>query len=286
MALDTRKTQKPVRKLRKVLKEASKQPTPLQVHDLRTNIRRLEATMSALALDAGKNGRKLLKKLKEIRKRSGKVRDMDVLTTDATRLSKDGDEGCRVLLIEHLGAERRKRAKKLYRLIADDRAKVRQDLKQIGKRLEKMVPETRADASEAIVKATAAALELQTKLGARSRLVRQNLHPYRLKVKELRNVLRLAENGKDEAFIAALGEVKDAIGDWHDWEELRAIAGEVLDHSSGCPLQSELKRICDEKYSSAAARAVDMRKKYLLPPVSGRKDPTRAAVVTMKTIAA
>jgi len=286
MALDTKQTQKPVRKLRKVLKDALREPTPVQVHDLRTNIRRLEAMMSALALDSEKTGQRLLKQLTRIRKRSGKVRDMDVLTTDATRLNKDADEGCRVQLIEHLGAERRSKAKKLHSAIANLRPKVRKNLKRLGRRLDKMVPDTRTDASEATAKATAAALELQTELNAPSRFTRQNIHPYRLKVKELRNVLRLAQNSKDEDFIAALGEVKDAIGDWHDWEELRAIADEVVDHSSGCQLKGELKRICDGKYSSAVQRAEDMRKKYLQTNGKGRKEPTKAAVVTMKTIAA
>ena len=286
MALDIKQTQKPVRKLRKVLKEASKEPTPVQVHELRTHIRRLEALISALALDSQKNGRRLVKQLARIRKRSGKVRDMDVLTTDATQLNKELDESCRVQLIQHLGAQRRKKAKKLHKVIANLRPKVRQELKQIGRRLENMIPDTRNDSGEVTAKATAAALELEIELNAQSRFTRQNIHPYRLKVKELRNVLRLAQNSKDEDFIAALGEVKDAIGDWHDWEELRAIADEVLDHSSGCQLKIELKRICDEKYRSAVARAEDLRKKYLQTSGKGRKDPTKAAVVTMKTIAA
>ena len=239
--------------------------------------------MNALALDCGGKSQRLLKQLTEIRKRSGKVRDMDVFTTDATTLNKDGDEGCRVQLIEHLGAERRKKAKKLYRAIAQLGPRVRQDLKRIGRRLEKIVPDTEADASITNAKAIAAALDLQAELSTPSRFTWQNIHPYRLRVKELRNLLRLARNSKDEDFVAALGEVKDAIGDWHDWEELQRIADELLDHSPGCKIKGELKHICDEKYTSAVARAEDMRRKYLS---RGRKDPTRAAVVTMKTIAA
>ena len=52
------------------------------------------------------------------------------------------------------------------------------------------------------------------------RLNRNNLHPYRLKVKELRNVLQLSNRADDIEFVEKLGQVKDAIGDWHDWEEL------------------------------------------------------------------
>jgi CHAD domain-containing protein len=49
-------------------------------------------------------------------------------------------------------------------------------------------------------------------------LRKSNLYQYRLKVKELRNLLQLAEDADQQAFIDRLGEVKDAIGEWHDWE--------------------------------------------------------------------
>jgi hypothetical protein len=61
----------------------------------------------------------------------------------------------------------------------------------------------------------------------------QNLHPYRLKVKKLRDVIRLAQGPVQAGLVAALGEAKDAVGDWHDWEELLSIAAKVLDGQSG-----------------------------------------------------
>ena len=64
----------------------------------------------------------------------------------------------------------------------------------------------------------------------------KNLHPYRLKVKELRDVLRLSEKPSNQKFIDVLGQVKDAIGDWHDWQKLTAMASDLLDHGSGCKL--------------------------------------------------
>lgn len=51
----------------------------------------------------------------------------------------------------------------------------------------------------------------------------RTLHPYRLKVKELRYALQLAAS-HEELLIEALGEVKDSIGEWPDWCELEAIA--------------------------------------------------------------
>ena len=34
----------------------------------------------------------------------------------------------------------------------------------------------------------------------------------------------------EDNFAKELGEVKDAIGEWHDWEELAGIATQVIQH--------------------------------------------------------
>jgi hypothetical protein len=104
-------------------------------------------------------------------------------------------------------------------------------------------------------------------------------------VKELRNILRLAMD-PDEEFVGALGEVKDAIGDWHDWEELLAIAEELLDHGAKCKLVRELKRISHKKYQNALQLTENMRKNYL--EVAGRKqqEPAKPARLAVRAIAA
>jgi|SRR5712671_3994881 len=80
MALDADRAEKPVRKLRKLLKKMPATPGADDIHDFRTNSRRTEATPEALSLDSGNNCRRILKELSRLRKRPGKVRDMDVLT--------------------------------------------------------------------------------------------------------------------------------------------------------------------------------------------------------------
>ncbi len=86
MALDLNRAEKPVRKLRKLLKKMSNPPTPEEVHDFRTNSRRVDATLKAFSLDSEPSSRRLLKRLARLRKRAGKVRDMDVLTDFASGL--------------------------------------------------------------------------------------------------------------------------------------------------------------------------------------------------------
>ena len=266
MALDPKELHKPVRKLRKFLKKIPRQPDPKQVHDLRTNSRRLEAMLSSLSLDSSSRGRRVLKSIARIRRKAGGVRDMDVIISYVPPANGDAEQQCRVQLLEHLSDERRKGAKKLHAVISSRRAETRMNLKKVGRRLEKELCEDHdgdCDPAEAPAKATAAALALESELARPTRLTRQNLHQYRLKVKELQNVLRLAENSQDQEFVDALSMVKDKIGEWHDWEELLAIAKDVLDHGPDCKLIQEIKDKCESKYEAALAEAQTMRKKYL-----------------------
>jgi CHAD domain-containing protein len=265
MAFDTNRIRKPPRKLRKLLKKLPKQPTPKEVHDLRTNTRRLEATLAALSLDSKATQRRLLKDLARVRRRAGEVRDLDVFTSHAATLHPDGDEHCSVQLLEHLGAERRRQAKKLHGIVAKYGTTARKRLKRTATSLERAITKGTAalDPAEAKAKATASALKLEAELAMPAALGRRNLHPYRLKVKELHNLLRMAQKQDKEEFVSTLGEVKDGIGEWHDWEELLVIANDVLDHGAGCKLVGELKRICNEKYEQALTLTENMRKKYL-----------------------
>jgi CHAD domain-containing protein len=277
MALDQREVEKPIRKLRKLLKKLPKQPTPEQVHDLRTNTRRLEATLEAFGLARQAKGEQLLKDISRVRKGCGKVRDMDVLTSDASGLETQRDKDCKVQLIEYLGAERRRHAKKLNTVVNKHGSKIRKELKQIAGDVDDLIGaegDKKNNSTEAASKAAASALKLEMEISSPARLGRKNLHPYRLKVKELRNVLRLAAD-KDDEFIKTMGEVKDVIGDWHDWEELLAIANDLLDHGPNCGVLQELKRVCGEKYTHALAVTQNMRRKYLRVSPGKRKQQGR-----------
>jgi len=109
------------------------------------------------------------------------------------------------------------------------------------------------------------------------RLTDKNMHPFRLKVKELRYVLRLGQNS-DSKLIAELGDVKDQIGLWHDWNELAAISSRVLEHGAGCPIATQIRSRTKEELKKALESANALRAHYL-PSDSGRR-PRRKGVVT------
>ena len=263
---------KSVRKLRKLLKEPPRQPDPEFVHDLRTRSRKFESIFTAVKPKPPKRDARLLRKLKRVRSRAGKVRDMDVLTGHVASVKNHDEQACLIQLLEELGARRTQQAKKLRRLITNRgpvlRRKLKRSAKKLGKKLERSASRPTA------AKAAAKVLQLSSDLRNPAKLNKNNLHPYRLKVKELRYVLRLADDSKQQDFINELGEVKDAIGEWHDWEELMAIAEQVKSHAGRCEVVEKLKEISRHKFEEAMRSTQQLRGKYL----QSRKKPAAGKV--------
>jgi CHAD domain-containing protein len=218
MALAPNNIEKPLDKLRKSLKKIRKRPTPDEVHDLRTNSRRVEATLHALMLDQKRRGRRILKAVTPLRKRAGSVRDMDVLTGFASTLSEDGNNQCLVQLLEHLGETRFQGARALRRSVKKRKQIAGKRLKRCSRYIVDNLSGSKKRQREWMTDSAAVALQLSGELAKWPRLTRDNLHPFRLKVKELRNVVRLSADSGE--LVKVLGDVKDSIGEWHDWMEL------------------------------------------------------------------
>jgi CHAD domain-containing protein len=98
-------------------------------------------------------------------------------------------------------------------------------------------------------------LRLQRELTEPVRLTKNNLHPYRLRVKELRYTLQMEEDPSDHELIDTLRDVKDAIGEWHDWQQLVDIARDNLPHGSKCKLIPLLQKMTQQKLKHALAVA-------------------------------
>jgi len=282
MAIDQTHTQKPLRKLRKLIKDAPKHPLPAEVHKLRTNARKLEAIFSALSLGGKPNEGKLLKQVRKIRKRAGKVRDLDVLTEYLTQTRVEGEQACHLQLMEHLASKRIKRASELYSFINTRRADLKSQLREASARIEHFVNKNQ----EAPTLATARALQLSSELLRPKRLTRKNLHPYRLKAKKLRYILQLAPGTSDAKLMQALTNTKDAIGKWHDWEEMIAVANDVLDHGSKCQLIRTFRAIRDSKFREALRLAEQLRSTLLNTSAKKSNRSTRLGPAAINAVAA
>ncbi len=264
MTVAAEKFQKPLRKLRKSLKKLPEVLTPDYVHRIRTRARRIEAVFHAFGFDETRFGLAMIGKIASIRKKAGRVRDMDVLTDYAAGLSRERDSDCLVQLLEYLGARRLQQAEKLRRKLLRGRRKLRRALKRSialsGKGFGvRNGPNPRSDGKQA--NATAAALVLSGELAAWPALDLHNLHAFRLKAKELRYVLQLAKN-PDTPLLRSLSDAKDAIGKWHDLHELSAIAAEVLDHAGGCAVRDEIESHARNEFAHALTVSNELRRKY------------------------
>ncbi len=291
MALELDSLQRPLRKLRKALKRFPKDPPAEDVHQLRTQARRMEAMAAALMLDQDGQARHLLKTVTVLRRAAGEVRDMDVLIDNARGLAEDepqdDDQGCLERLVDHLYAIRVQSASELHETVAERRKAARHDLKRYSKQVEKIFGAGKPDSSRARgsseqagtsspVDPVAVALDFASELSHWPRLHANNIHPFRIKVKTLLYVVELAKEA-DEKFVNMLDEVMDRIGEWHDWRELRKIAGKILDHQGECGVRKQIEEIEKQKLKQALAAANAMRQRYLGAETegpTGKKQPS------------
>jgi CHAD domain-containing protein len=119
--------------------------------------------------------------------------------------------------------------------------------------------------------------QLEAELANWPKLTEKNIHPFRLKVKELRYILQLAK-GSNSKFIKALGEVKDQIGAWHDWIELATIAKNTLKHGGECVLNRQIQLRTKTEFIKALKAANAMRARYFSEETArplGKKSPPR-----------
>lgn len=262
MPVDLGKVRKPLRDLRKSLKNLPSNPSMRAVHDLRTTSRRLEAIVLALAPNGKLSPFRLLKAVKPLRKAAGQVRDMDVLAAKAHRLFGTCPSGSVERLLEYLHTTRSENAQTLLDTIADQRKRMCRRLDRISHQLESTSHDGQRQSDQ--VKRLIHELMHWPALGA------ENLHAFRLKVKELRYVLQLAANS-DPDFMKALDAVKTRVGDWHDWQQLAAIAHQVLNRSIDRKAVERIVEIEKEKLEPALRAARTIRMRFLggqsaLPP--------------------
>ena len=270
MAFDLDRVQKDIRELRKFLKRGLKHTTPQQIHSLRTQLRRFEAAMQVLALDSNPNERRLLSKLAKFRRRAGKVRDLDVLTGYAAGVKMIEEDDCQVQLLESLGAKHAQQNRRLRSFAVRHGESLRRRLKRTARHLKTLSEGSLID-DTAPGYTMLLELRLQRELTAKTRLTRNNLHPYRLKVKELRFMLQMEDHPSDRQLIETLGAMKDAIGEWHDWQQLLTIAREQLSHGSECRLVPLYEATADQRLKRALLVA-NAGRKQMQPSPAGAED--------------
>ncbi len=208
----------------RLLKELGDAPKPRLVHDLRTTIRRVETLLP----DAnGDPQRKVRKQLDRVRRRAGKVRDVDVHLKALATLPRTVAAEVRDDLRQALEKTRDKRVKRLARTIggARDRGVVKR-LRQAVVHAATGTHGATSDPERAlseVLDGFATARHAAEPLGAES------LHDFRIATKRLRYRAEILPGPEAAKAVTELKRVQDAIGDWHDWLTLAARAEKELD---------------------------------------------------------
>jgi CHAD domain-containing protein len=254
MQLVLGQVRKPIRELRKSLQDLPCDPPQKEVHDLRTRTRRLEAISVALLTPRKDHAPHILESIKPLRKAAGKVRDMDVLKTKVRSLARRNHDNAYERLLAHLQAARTESARDLADKFASEQKGALRSLKRFSRQIENRFRHTHPGAG--------VAHRLYDELSHWPALSSENLHAFRIKIKELRYVLQLAEGANTE-FESALDHVKTQIGTWHDWQQVHRIAVEVLNTGKDRRAIATIAELENKKFRSAMRAAQSLRTHYL-----------------------
>jgi CHAD domain-containing protein len=266
MSIDPKRSQVVFQKLERDLIKLSSKLRPDTVHRFRTHTRRLQILLSELSPKLDRNQKKLLKLLSRIRKRAGKLRDLDVQLVALRSLKVPREPRRKTQLVNHLIELRGEQDKKLRKAVDD--GTVREIRKRLKRASKNFSPEASQDPLVLAKKMIAGISGLEAPL---SELL---LHQYRIVTKRARYAAEFAAPSAEATQImAGLKRIQDALGDWHDWFTLTQTASEHLGEVRDSSLVSELHNVAGAKFRHAVSVLLHARAK-LVPAV---EHPARSA---------
>src|SRR5437870_7432706 len=113
MPVDEAQSRAVFQKLSRQLSKLANKPAASNVHKFRTYSRRVEALVEALVANPKRKDKKLLKLLARLRKKAGRVRDLDVQIASLRTLKISQEPRRKSQLLRHLNEDRAKKEKKL-----------------------------------------------------------------------------------------------------------------------------------------------------------------------------
>jgi CHAD domain-containing protein len=270
------------RKLARQMSKLAGKLAPENVHKFRTSSRRVEVLVSDLAENRTGNDKKLLKLLGRLRKKAGRVRDLDVQSAALRSLKIPQEPGRKSQLMRTLAEERARREKKLAKSL-DKRtvAEVRKRLKRTAGSLE--IPKNADPLSLARQKLN----DLEVGQGP---VTEKTLHQFRIAGKRARYIVELASQDADATrLIALLNHMQDVIGDWHDWVQLADKAEKLFGGVQDSALVSALRNITRAKFRQAVDTLTETRTalagKRPVSIVTSGREPSRQGPAATSAVA-
>jgi CHAD domain-containing protein len=232
-------------KLEQDLVKLSSKPRAESVHRFRTGTRRLQILLGELSPELDRSQKRLLKMLARIRKRAGRVRDLDVQLAALRSLKIPREPRRKTQMVNHLIELRGEQEKKLRKAVDDG------TVREIRKRLKRASKSFDPGASRDPL---SVARKMLNGINPEAPVTEALLHQYRILSKRARYAAEFDGHTKEaEQFIAGIKEIQDALGDWHDWLILTQTAGEHLGEVRESSLVAELHNVTGAKFRHAVA---------------------------------
>ncbi len=233
-------------KTERALHKLYSQQTAESVHPFRTSTRRLQTLLEQLLPERDRNQKKLLKILNQIRRRAGKVRDLDVQLAALRSLKVPQEPRRKTQFMHGLIELRGKHEKKLRKLLTKD------VIREIRKRLQRAEQEIRPETCLDALKVARSMLnEIVRPAGP---ITEDVLHQYRTVMKRARYAAEFApKSAETTQFIADVKNLQDTVGNWHDWWILTQAASKRLGDINESSLVALLHNVTRGKFRQAVA---------------------------------
>ena len=246
MSISSERCNSLFRKAERDLLKLSSSQDPEPVHSFRTTARRVQTLLEEFVPDRSRNQKKLLKLLGRIRKRAGKVRDLDVQLAALRNLKIPQEPRRKTQLTHNLIELRAKHEKQLRKVLT------KENIHELRKRLKRTSKEIELKSGiEPLLAARQMLGHVDRPAGP---LTEDVLHHYRVLVKRARYAAELAPKSADATeFTVQMKRLQDAIGDWHDWLCLTQTASAHLGHLQHSSLVAALRNVTGGKFRRAVA---------------------------------
>jgi CHAD domain-containing protein len=229
------------RQIAKVVKDV----TPENVHHFRTNTRRVEALLERLTPHDGSES-KLLKQLSKLRKKAGKLRDLDVQIEFLKELRVPDRQSHRSQLLEKLDEEKAKRVRKLAGSFDAN------SVRKLRNRLRKARGEMHVAGVDPLKLAFSCLPQ-----PAPEPMTEKHLHACRIAAKRARYLAELSDSSVAKQFVEELKRAQDAIGEWHDILKLTKRAEKLFGGVRESALVAVLQNISRARYRRASSTLMD-----------------------------
>jgi CHAD domain-containing protein len=255
--------QKVERDLGKLLSDQN----PKSVHGFRTSTRRLQTLVEEILPAQSRNQKKLVKMLLLVRKRAGKVRDVDIQLAMLRSFKMPQEPRKKTQLMHSLIDLREKQEKKLKKSLT------KETIREARRRLKRIAKDFDAKAARDPLQVAREILSRVAKSdGAATAAM---VHQYRILGKQARYAAELAAKSPQASeFIVQLKRVQDAVGHWHDWLTLTQTAAGRFGDVHESSLVAALHNVTGAKFRQALAALPGLQRAVTESPASGgaRKD--------------